>query len=65
MKILLDIVKTTAAVEETIGHLVVKLLDQSPKSQFSARAEDIIKSSIYVGYEPGTCYVRLCSRSFI
>ncbi|KAM3822321.1 A-kinase anchor protein 9 isoform 3-T3 [Vipera latastei] len=52
MKILLDIVKTTAAVEETIGHLVVKLLDQSPKSQFSARAEDIIKSSIYVGYEP-------------
>ncbi|XP_039213603.1 A-kinase anchor protein 9 isoform X3 [Crotalus tigris] len=52
MKILLDIVKTTAAVEETIGHLVVKLLDQSPKSQFSARVEDAIKSSIYVGYEP-------------
>ncbi|XP_029139848.1 A-kinase anchor protein 9 [Protobothrops mucrosquamatus] len=52
MKILLDIVKTTAAVEETIGHLVVKLLDQSPKSQFSARAEDTIKSSIYMGYEP-------------
>ncbi|XP_026547557.1 A-kinase anchor protein 9-like isoform X1 [Notechis scutatus] len=62
MKILLDIVKTTAAVEETIGHLVVKLLDQSPKSQFlfkslawEARTEDTIKPSIYVGYEPGTC----------
>uniref|UniRef100_A0A8C6YAM2 A-kinase anchoring protein 9 n=1 Tax=Naja naja TaxID=35670 RepID=A0A8C6YAM2_NAJNA len=62
MKILLDIVKTTAAVEETIGHLVVKLLDESPKSQFlfkslawEARAEDTIKPSIYVGYEPGTC----------
>uniref|UniRef100_A0A670ZIP7 A-kinase anchoring protein 9 n=1 Tax=Pseudonaja textilis TaxID=8673 RepID=A0A670ZIP7_PSETE len=59
MKILLDIVKTTAAVEETIGHLVVKLLDQSPKSQFlfkslawEARTEDTIKPSIYVGYEP-------------
>uniref|UniRef100_A0A8C6YG75 A-kinase anchoring protein 9 n=1 Tax=Naja naja TaxID=35670 RepID=A0A8C6YG75_NAJNA len=59
MKILLDIVKTTAAVEETIGHLVVKLLDESPKSQFlfkslawEARAEDTIKPSIYVGYEP-------------
>ncbi|XP_063159679.1 A-kinase anchor protein 9 isoform X1 [Candoia aspera] len=59
MKILLDIVKTTVAVEETIGHHVVKLLDQSPKSQFpfkslawEARAEDIIKPTIYVGYEP-------------
>uniref|UniRef100_A0A2D4K507 Uncharacterized protein n=2 Tax=Micrurus paraensis TaxID=1970185 RepID=A0A2D4K507_9SAUR len=59
MKILLDIVKTTAAVEETIGHLIVKLLDQSPKSQFlfkslawEARTEDTIKPSIYVGYEP-------------
>uniref|UniRef100_A0A670ZJ63 A-kinase anchoring protein 9 n=1 Tax=Pseudonaja textilis TaxID=8673 RepID=A0A670ZJ63_PSETE len=60
MKILLDIVKTTAAVEETIGHLVVKLLDQSPKSQFlfkslawEARTEDTIKpkrpSSQYIG----------------
>ncbi|XP_058035562.1 A-kinase anchor protein 9 isoform X4 [Ahaetulla prasina] len=59
MKILLDIVKTTAAVEETIGHLVVKLLDQSPKSQFlfksltwEARAEGTLKPSIYMGYEP-------------
>ncbi|XP_034258142.1 A-kinase anchor protein 9-like [Pantherophis guttatus] len=59
MKILLDIVKTTAAVEETIGHLVVKLLDQSPESQFlfkslawEARAEDTLKPSIYMGYEP-------------
>ncbi|XP_070584248.1 A-kinase anchor protein 9-like [Erythrolamprus reginae] len=59
MKILLDIVKTTAAVEETIGQLVVKLLEQPPKSQFplksvawEARAEDTIKPSIYVGYEP-------------
>uniref|UniRef100_A0A670ZEE9 A-kinase anchoring protein 9 n=1 Tax=Pseudonaja textilis TaxID=8673 RepID=A0A670ZEE9_PSETE len=66
MKILLDIVKTTAAVEETIGHLVVKLLDQSPKSQFlfkslawEARTEDTIKPSIYVGYEPGTSSVKL------
>uniref|UniRef100_A0A670ZJ51 A-kinase anchoring protein 9 n=1 Tax=Pseudonaja textilis TaxID=8673 RepID=A0A670ZJ51_PSETE len=64
MKILLDIVKTTAAVEETIGHLVVKLLDQSPKSQFlfkslawEARTEDTIKPSIYVGYEPSSQYI--------
>ncbi|KAM6449906.1 A-kinase anchor protein 9 isoform 3-T3 [Liasis olivaceus] len=59
VNILLDIVKTTAAVEETIGHHVVKLLDQSSKSQFpfkslawEARAEDIIKPSVYVGYQP-------------
>ncbi|XP_032093616.1 A-kinase anchor protein 9 isoform X2 [Thamnophis elegans] len=59
MRILLDIAKTTAAVEETIGHLVVKLIDQLPKSKFlfksltwERRAEGTIKPSIYVGYEP-------------
>ncbi|XP_013908255.1 PREDICTED: A-kinase anchor protein 9 isoform X3 [Thamnophis sirtalis] len=59
MKILLDIAKTTAAVEETIGHLVVKLIEQLPKSKFlfksltwERRAEGTIKPSIYVGYEP-------------
>ncbi|XP_062982917.1 A-kinase anchor protein 9 isoform X3 [Elgaria multicarinata webbii] len=58
MKILLEVVKTTVAVEETIGRHVVGLLDRSLKCQLSfkssaweARTEDPIKPSICVGYE--------------
>uniref|UniRef100_A0A8D2LNM5 A-kinase anchoring protein 9 n=1 Tax=Varanus komodoensis TaxID=61221 RepID=A0A8D2LNM5_VARKO len=62
MKILLEVLKTTVAVEETIGRHVVGLLDSSSKCQLSfksspweARIEDSIKPSICVGYETGTC----------
>ncbi|XP_060638257.2 A-kinase anchor protein 9 isoform X2 [Anolis sagrei] len=58
-KILLEVVKTTVAVEETIGRHVVGLLDRSSKSQlqfktldWEARTDDSIKPSIRVGYEP-------------
>uniref|UniRef100_A0A803U0W9 A-kinase anchoring protein 9 n=1 Tax=Anolis carolinensis TaxID=28377 RepID=A0A803U0W9_ANOCA len=58
-KILLEVVKTTVAVEETIGLHVVGLLDRSSKSQlpfkmldWEARTDDSIKPSISVGYEP-------------
>ncbi|XP_044281047.1 A-kinase anchor protein 9 isoform X3 [Varanus komodoensis] len=58
MKILLEVLKTTVAVEETIGRHVVGLLDSSSKCQLSfksspweARIEDSIKPSICVGYE--------------
>ncbi|XP_042327415.1 A-kinase anchor protein 9-like isoform X2 [Sceloporus undulatus] len=58
MKILLEVVKTTVAVEETIGRHVVGLLDRSSKCQmplktlaWEARTDDSIKPSIHVGYE--------------
>ncbi|KAJ6666661.1 hypothetical protein lerEdw1_020385 [Lerista edwardsae] len=58
LKILLEVVKTTVAVEETIGRHVVGLLDRSSKCQLSfnslsweARTEDPIKPSVHVGYE--------------
>uniref|UniRef100_A0A670JP44 A-kinase anchoring protein 9 n=1 Tax=Podarcis muralis TaxID=64176 RepID=A0A670JP44_PODMU len=62
LKILLEVVKTTVAVEETIGRHVVGLLDRSSKCQlpfkslaWETRAEDSTKPSICVAYEAGTC----------
>lgn len=56
--------KTTAAVEETIGRHVVGLLDRSPKCQlpfksltWEGRTEDPIKPSVNVEYEAGTCNI--------
>nr|XP_028606060.1 A-kinase anchor protein 9 isoform X9 [Podarcis muralis] len=58
LKILLEVVKTTVAVEETIGRHVVGLLDRSSKCQlpfkslaWETRAEDSTKPSICVAYE--------------
>nr|XP_056713068.1 A-kinase anchor protein 9 [Euleptes europaea] len=58
LKILLEVVKTIVAVEETIGCHVVGLLDRSSKCQLSckslsweAKTEDLKKPSIRVGYE--------------
>ncbi|XP_048366810.1 A-kinase anchor protein 9 isoform X3 [Sphaerodactylus townsendi] len=58
LKILLEVVKTIVAVEETIGFHVVGLLDRSSKYQLSckslsweAKTEDLKKPSIRVGYE--------------
>ncbi|XP_053121298.1 A-kinase anchor protein 9 isoform X3 [Hemicordylus capensis] len=58
LKILLEVVKTTVAVEETIGRHVVGLLDWSSKCQlpfksleWEAKTEDSVKPSILVGYE--------------
>ncbi|XP_061443901.1 A-kinase anchor protein 9 isoform X4 [Rhineura floridana] len=60
MKILLEVVKTTVAVEETIGHHVMGLLDQSSKCGlpfkslgWDTRTEDSTKPSICVAYEEG------------
>ncbi|XP_023363264.1 A-kinase anchor protein 9 [Otolemur garnettii] len=53
LKILLEVVKTTAAVEETIGRHVLGILDRSGKGQSSAtlmwrsEAEASIKSSVH------------------
>ncbi|NXE87370.1 AKAP9 protein, partial [Menura novaehollandiae] len=61
MKILLEVVKTTVAMEETIGHHVLGLLDRSGKIQPSKPAgwdtetEESIKSCIRVGYEKESC----------
>jgi len=60
MKIVLEVVKTTVAMEETIGHHVLGLLDWSGKVQPSKPAgwdtetEDSVKPCIRVGYEKGT-----------
>ncbi|NXV75387.1 AKAP9 protein, partial [Atlantisia rogersi] len=57
MKILLEVVKTTAAMEETIGHHVLGLLDRAGKVQpskpagWDTEAEESVKSCIRVGYE--------------
>ncbi|XP_050189663.1 A-kinase anchor protein 9 isoform X2 [Myiozetetes cayanensis] len=61
MKILLEIVKTTVAMEETIGQHVLGLLDRSGKVQPSKPAgwdtdtEESIKPCIRVGYEKESC----------
>ncbi|NXI41548.1 AKAP9 protein, partial [Galbula dea] len=61
VKILLEVVKTTVAMEETIGHHVLGLLDRSGKAQPSKAAgwepetEESLKPSIRVGYEKGSC----------
>uniref|UniRef100_Q99996-5 Isoform 5 of A-kinase anchor protein 9 n=1 Tax=Homo sapiens TaxID=9606 RepID=Q99996-5 len=53
LKILLEVVKTTAAVEETIGRHVLGILDRSSKSQSSAsliwrsEAEASVKSCVH------------------
>ncbi|NXA98442.1 AKAP9 protein, partial [Melanocharis versteri] len=61
MKILLEVVKTTVAMEETIGQHVLGLLDRSGKVQTSKQAgwdtetEESIKPCIRVGYEKESC----------
>ncbi|NXK59938.1 AKAP9 protein, partial [Sylvietta virens] len=61
MKILLEVVKTTVAMEETIGQHVLGLLDRSGKVQASKQTgwdtetEDSIKPCIRVGYEKESC----------
>ncbi|XP_014795729.1 PREDICTED: A-kinase anchor protein 9 isoform X3 [Calidris pugnax] len=61
MKILLEVVKTTVAMEETIGHHVLGLLDRTGKVQLSKPAgwdtetEESIKPCIRVGYEKESC----------
>ncbi|NXN82754.1 AKAP9 protein, partial [Bombycilla garrulus] len=61
MKILLEVVKTTVAMEETIGQHVLRLLDRSGKVQASKQAgwdtetEESIKPCIRVGYEKESC----------
>lgn len=60
MKILLEVVKTTVAMEETIGRHVLGLLDRSGKVQpskpagWDAETEESVKPCIHVGYEKGT-----------
>ncbi|XP_059699039.1 A-kinase anchor protein 9 isoform X4 [Haemorhous mexicanus] len=61
MKILLEVGKTTAAMEETIGQHVLGILDRSGKVQASKQAgwdtetEESIKPCIRVGYEKESC----------
>ncbi|XP_018764944.3 A-kinase anchor protein 9 isoform X2 [Serinus canaria] len=61
MKILLEVVKTTVAMEETIGQHVLGILDRSGKVQASKQAgwdtetEESIKPCIRVGYEKESC----------
>ncbi|XP_042658067.1 A-kinase anchor protein 9 isoform X2 [Tyto alba] len=61
MKILLEVVKTTVAMEETIGRHVLGLLDRSGKVQPSKPAgwdtetEESLKPCIHVGYEKESC----------
>lgn len=59
--------KTTVAVEETIGHHVLGLLDRAGKGQpsskivaWESKTEESIKSSVCVGYEKGTGSVFTC-----
>ncbi|NWW22470.1 AKAP9 protein, partial [Falcunculus frontatus] len=61
MKILLEVVKTTVAMEETIGRHVLGLLDRSGKVQpskqagWDTEAEESMKPCIHVGYEKESC----------
>ncbi|NXB66682.1 AKAP9 protein, partial [Struthidea cinerea] len=61
MKILLEVVKTTVAMEETIGQHVLGLLDRSGKIQpskqagWDTEAEESVKPCIRVGYEKESC----------
>ncbi|XP_026699095.1 A-kinase anchor protein 9 isoform X3 [Athene cunicularia] len=61
MKILLEVVKTTVAMEETIGRHVLGLLDRSGKVQpskpsgWDTETEDSVKPCIRVGYEKESC----------
>lgn len=66
MKILLEVVKTTVAMEETIGRHVLRLLDQTGKVQPSKPAgwdtetEESVKPCVRVGYEKGTACMVFC-----
>ncbi|XP_019363949.1 PREDICTED: A-kinase anchor protein 9 isoform X5 [Gavialis gangeticus] len=58
LRILLEVVKTTVAVEETIGHHVLGLLDRAGKGQpsskivaWESKTEESIKPCVRVGYE--------------
>lgn len=59
LKILLDVVKTTAAVEETIGRHVLGILDRSSKGQsltsliWRSEAESPIKSCVHEEHTGG------------
>ncbi|NXL44796.1 AKAP9 protein, partial [Podilymbus podiceps] len=61
MKILLEVVKTTVAMEETIGRHVLGLLDRSGKGQpskptvWDTETEELVKPCIRVGYEKESC----------
>ncbi|XP_031968321.1 A-kinase anchor protein 9 isoform X2 [Corvus moneduloides] len=61
MKILLEVVKTTVAMEETIGQHVLGLLDRSGKVQpskqggWDTEAEESVKPCVRVGYEKESC----------
>ncbi|NXE32623.1 AKAP9 protein, partial [Ptilorrhoa leucosticta] len=61
VKILLEVVKTTVAMEETIGQHVLGLLDRSGKVQpskqagWDTEAEESMKPCIRVGYEKESC----------
>ncbi|KAM9304112.1 A-kinase anchor protein 9 isoform 3-T3 [Morus bassanus] len=61
MKILLEVVKTTMAMEETIGRHVLGLLDRSGKVQpskppgWDPETEESVKPCIRVGYEKESC----------
>ncbi|XP_050565018.1 A-kinase anchor protein 9 isoform X1 [Cygnus atratus] len=61
MKILLEVVKTTVATEETIGRHIVGLLDRSGKVQpskpagWDADPEESVKPCVRVGYEKESC----------
>ncbi|NWH62224.1 AKAP9 protein, partial [Geococcyx californianus] len=61
VKILLEVVKTTVAMEETIGRHVLGLLDRTGKVQpskpagWDTEAEESVKPSIHVGFEKDSC----------
>ncbi|XP_068260550.1 A-kinase anchor protein 9 isoform X3 [Nyctibius grandis] len=61
MKILLEVVKTTVAMEETIGRHVLGLLDRSGKVQpsrpsgWNTETEESVKPCIHVGYGKESC----------
>lgn len=63
LKILLEVVKTTAAVEETIGRHVLGILDRSSKVQSSAsliwrsEGEAPVKSCIHEESIGGTNFI--------
>lgn len=66
MKILLEVLKTTVATEETIGRHIVGLLDRSGKVQpskpagWDADPEESVKPCVRVGYEKGTYCMVFC-----
>ncbi|NWH79108.1 AKAP9 protein, partial [Piaya cayana] len=61
VKIILEVVKTTVAMEETIGHHVLGLLDRTGKVQpskptgWDTETEESVKPSVHVGFEKESC----------